>query len=36
MGSIGVSGVMSHEDEQVGMAAIKAVFPTATLVRSGD
>ncbi len=36
LGSIGVSGVKSHEDEQVGMAAIKAVFPTATLVRSGD
>ncbi len=36
LGSIGVSGVMSHEDEQVGMAAIKAVFPTATLVRPGD
>jgi uncharacterized protein GlcG (DUF336 family) len=36
MGSIGVSGVLSHQDEQVGMAAIKAVFPNAVTVRPGD
>ncbi len=36
LGSIGVSGVASHQDEQVGMAAIKAVFPNATTVRPGD
>ena len=36
LGSIGVSGVASHQDEQVGMAAIKAVFPSATTVRPGD
>ena len=35
LGSIGVSGVASHQDEQVGMAAIKAVFPSATTVRPG-
>lgn len=36
IGSIGVSGVLSHQDEQVGLAAIKAVFPQATFVRPGD
>lgn len=36
IGSIGVSGVLSHQDEQVGLAAIKAVFPNATFVRPGD
>ena len=36
LGSIGVSGVASHQDEQVGMAAIKAVFPNAVTVRPGD
>jgi glc operon protein GlcG len=36
LGSIGVSGVASHEDEQVAMAAIMAVFPAAKMVRPGD
>lgn len=36
LGAIGVSGVASHEDEQVAMAAIMAVFPTAKTVRPGD
>jgi uncharacterized protein GlcG (DUF336 family) len=36
VGSVGVSGVASHEDEQVGNAAIKAVFPNAVYVRPGD
>jgi glc operon protein GlcG len=36
LGSVGVSGVASHEDEQVGEAAIKAVFPNAVYVRGGD
>jgi len=36
LGAVGVSGVASHEDEQVGVAAIKAVFPAAVFVRPGD
>ena len=36
LGAIGVSGVQSHEDEQVAMAAVMAVFPTAKMVRPGD
>jgi len=36
IGSLGVSGVASHEDEQIGNAAIKAVFPNAVYVRPGD
>ena len=36
LGAVGVSGVASHEDEQVGVAAIKAVFPSAAFVRPGD
>ena len=36
LGSVGVSGVASHEDEQIGNAAIKAVFPNAVYVRPGD
>jgi uncharacterized protein GlcG (DUF336 family) len=36
LGSIGISGVASHEDEQIGVAAIKAVFPEAVFVRPGD
>lgn len=36
LGSVGVSGVASHEDEQIGDAAIKSVFPDATYVRPGD
>ena len=36
LGAVGVSGVASHQDEQVAMAAIMAVFPTAKMVRPGD
>jgi uncharacterized protein GlcG (DUF336 family) len=36
LGAIGVSGVASDQDEQVAMAAIMAVFPTAKMVRPGD
>ena len=36
LGAVGVSGVASAQDEQVAMAAIMAVFPTATMVRPGD
>lgn len=36
LGAVGVSGVASHEDEQIGNAAIKAVFPNAVYVRPGD
>lgn len=36
LGSIGVSGVASHQDEQVAMAAIAAAFPDFTTVRPGD
>ena len=36
LGAIGVSGVASHQDEQVAMAAVMAVFPTAKMVRPGD
>lgn len=36
VGAIGVSGVASHQDEQVAVAAIKAVFPDAVHVRPGD
>ena len=36
LGAVGVSGVASHQDEQVGEAAIKAVFPTVVYVRPGD
>ena len=36
LGSVGVSGVASHEDEQVGRAAINAAFPNAVYVRPGD
>jgi glc operon protein GlcG len=36
LGSVGVSGVASHQDEQVGEAAIKAVFPNTVYVRPGD
>lgn len=36
LGAVGVSGVASHEDEQIGDAAIKAVFPKAVYVRPGD
>ena len=36
LGAVGVSGVASDQDEQVGRAAIKAVFPNAVFVRPGD
>jgi glc operon protein GlcG len=36
VGSIGVSGVASHQDEQVAMAAIAAAFPNYSTVRPGD
>jgi uncharacterized protein GlcG (DUF336 family) len=36
LGSVGVSGVASHQDEQVADVAIKAVFPNAVYVRPGD
>ncbi len=36
LGSIGVSGVASDQDEQVARAAIGAVFPNFTTVRPGD
>ena len=36
VGAIGVSGVKSSEDEQIAMAAIKAVFPQAATTRPGE
>ena len=36
IGSIGVSGVKSVEDEQIAMAAIRAVFPQARNARVGE
>jgi uncharacterized protein GlcG (DUF336 family) len=36
IGSIGVSGVKSVEDEQIAMAAIQAVFPQARTTRAGE
>ena len=36
IGSIGVSGVKSSQDEQIAMAAIKAVFPQAKTSREGE
>jgi glc operon protein GlcG len=36
IGSIGVSGVTSTQDEQVAYAAISAVFADAKFVRPGD
>ena len=36
IGSIGVSGVKSSEDEQIAMAAIRAVFPQAKTTREGE
>lgn len=36
IGAIGVSGVMSDQDEQIAAAAIKAAFPQAELTRSGE
>ena len=36
IGSIGVSGVKSFEDEEIALAAVKAVFPNATTTRAGE
>jgi len=36
IGAIGVSGVKSYEDEQIAMAAIRAVFPNAKTARAGE
>src|SRR5262245_35780254 len=36
IGSIGVSGVKSTQDQQIAMAAIKAVFPQANTTRAGE
>lgn len=36
LGSVGVSGVKSDEDEQVARIGILAVFPNAKFVRPGD
>jgi glc operon protein GlcG len=36
IGAIGVSGVKSSQDEQIAMAAIKAVFPQARTTRAGE
>ena len=36
VGAIGVSGVKSFQDEQIAMAAIKAVFPQAMTTRVGE
>jgi len=36
LGSIGISGVTSAQDEQVARVAIQSVFPTAEFVRPKD
>lgn len=36
IGSIGISGVLSQEDEQIAHFAVKTVFPNAVFVRPGD
>jgi glc operon protein GlcG len=36
VGAIGVSGVKSFQDEQIALAAIKAVFPQAATTRRGE
>ena len=36
VGSVGVSGVRSDQDEQVAFVAIKAVFPNARTTRVGE
>jgi len=36
IGSIGISGVKSTQDEQIALAAIKAVFPQARTTRAGE
>lgn len=36
IGAIGVSGVKSHEDEQIAMVAIRHVFPDARTTQVGE
>jgi len=36
IGAIGVSGVKSAQDDQIALAAIKAVFPQAATARTGE
>jgi len=36
VGAIGVSGVKSAQDEQIALAAIRAVFPQAKTARAGE
>src|SRR5262245_22894324 len=36
IGAIGVSGVKSFQDEQIALAAIRAVFPQAKAARAGE
>jgi glc operon protein GlcG len=36
IGAIGVSGVRSSQDEQIALAAIRAVFPQAKTARAGE
>jgi glc operon protein GlcG len=36
IGAVGVSGVRSHQDEQIALAAITAVFPQAKTTRVGE
>lgn len=36
IGAIGVSGVQSHQDDQVAMAAIRRVFPDAKTTQAGE
>lgn len=36
IGAIGISGVKSHEDTQIAMAAIRAVFPDARITQAGE
>jgi uncharacterized protein GlcG (DUF336 family) len=36
IGAIGVSGVQSHQDDQIAMAAIRRVFPNARTTQAGE
>ena len=36
IGAIGVSGVQSHQDEQIALAAIRRVFPDARTTQAGE
>ena len=36
IGAVGVSGVKSAQDEQIALAAIRAVFPQARTARAGE